>query len=240
MNVVVCKNYEEMSQKAAELAAESIRENPSALVSFPGGDTPLGMIQAFTDLVNSGKVDISGAHYVSLDEWVGMSQSDKGSCGCFNRTEFFSRLEKEFADIHIIDGAACNIEEERASLDEYIEKYGPLDVSVLGIGLNGHLGFNEEGVDFNLGAHIIPLAEKTKEVMHKYFGDQHRPEYGITQGIRQIMAAKKVILLANGAHKADIIRKAVCGEVSNAVPASILQNHPNCFVVVDEAAAVYL
>lgn len=240
MQIIVCKDYEEMSRRAAELAAESIREKPEALVSFPGGDTPLGMVHTFADMVNRGEVDISRARYVSLDEWVGLSDTDEGSCGLFNRTELLGRLEKPFGDVHIINGAAEDIEAERAALDAYIASHGPLTVSVLGIGMNGHLGFNEDGVDFDLNAHIIPLSDTTKRVMSKYFGDKFHPEYGISQGIRQIMAAEKVILIANGAHKAQIIKQAVQGEVSPRVPASVLQNHPNCYVVVDEAAAADL
>lgn len=240
MILTVCKDYEQMSRKAAELAAESIRANPEALVSFPGGDTPLGMVHVFADMVNAGEVDISRTRYVSLDEWVGLSDQDEGSCGLFNRTELLERLQKPFAEVHLINGAAEDIQAERQALDSYIAQYGPLDVSVLGIGMNGHLGFNEDGVDFDLDAHIIPLSETTKNVMPKYFGDKFHPEYGISQGIRQIMAAKKVILIANGAHKARIIREAMRGEVTNRVPASVLQNHPNCYVVVDEAAAAEL
>lgn len=240
MQIIVCKDYEEMSRTAAELAADSVRDNPEALVSFPGGDTPVGMVHSFAELVNQNKVDISKASYVSLDEWVGLSGSDEGSCGLFNRENLISRLRKPFARIHLINGAAEDIEQERKALDDFIGTYGPLDVSVLGIGMNGHLGFNEDGVDFDLKAHIIPLSETTKQVMTKYFGDKFHPEYGISQGIRQIMAAKKVILIANGAHKAEIIQRAVKGEVTNRVPASVLQNHPNCYVVVDQSAAADL
>ena len=240
MKIIVCKDYEEMSARAAALAADCVRENPQALISFPGGDTPRGMVHAFADLVNAGEVDIARARYVSLDEWVGLSNEDEGSCGLFNRAEFLSRLQKPFLDLHIINGKAEDIEAERRALDAYIASYGPLDVSVLGIGMNGHLGFNEDGVDFGLNAHIIPLSDTTKRVMTKYFGEKFHPEYGISQGIAQIMAAKKVILIANGAHKAEIIEKAVRGEVTNRVPASVLQNHPNCYVVVDEAAAARL
>ena len=183
---------------------------------------------------------ISRARYVSLDEWVGLGADDEGSCARFNRTELLRRLEKPFLDTHIINGAAADIEAERAALDAYIAQYGPLSLSVLGIGMNGHLGFNEDGVDFGLNAHIIPLSETTKKVMPKYFGEKFHPEYGISQGIAQIMAAKRVVLLANGAHKAEIVARACRGAVTNRVPASILQNHPNCFVIVDEAAAAGL
>jgi 6-phosphogluconolactonase/Glucosamine-6-phosphate isomerase/deaminase len=240
MQIIVCKDYGEMSRKAAELAADSIRENPGALISFPGGDTPLGMVHTFADMVNEDVIDISKARYVSLDEWVGLSDQDEGSCGLFNKENLIGRLQKPFAETHIINGAAKDIKEECRLLDAYIEKYGPLDLSVLGIGMNGHLGFNEDGVDFSLKAHIIPLSDTTKQVMSKYFGDKFHPEYGISQGISQIMAARKVILMANGSHKAEIIRSAIRGDVTNRIPASVLQQHPNCYVVLDETAAALL
>lgn len=240
MHIVVCKDYEEMSRRAAEIVAEQIKKRPDGLISFPGGDTPLGMVHVFADMVNECKVDISRTHYVSLDEWVGLSNEDEGSCGLFNQQNLLSRLQHPFAGTHIINGAAENIESERVALNDYISQYGPLDVSVLGIGMNGHLGFNENGVDFDLDAHIIPLSETTLKVMTKYFGEKFHPTHGISQGIRQIMAAKTVILIANGAHKAEILKKAVHGPVTNEVPASVLQNHPNCYVVADEAAAALL
>lgn len=240
MHIVVCKDYEEMSRRAAEIVAEQVKKRPDGLISFPGGDTPLGMVHVFADMVNECKVDISRTHYVSLDEWVGLSNEDEGSCGLFNQQNLLSRLQHPFAGTHIINGAAEDIESERVALNDYISQYGPLDVSVLGIGMNGHLGFNENGVDFDLDAHIIPLSETTLKVMTKYFGEKFHPTHGISQGIRQIMAAKTVILIANGAHKAEILKKAVQGPVTNEVPASVLQNHPNCYVVADEAAAALL
>ena len=240
MHIVVCKDYEEMSRRAAEIVAEQVKKRPDGLISFPGGDTPLGMVHVFADMVNEGKVDISRTHYVSLDEWVGLSGEDEGSCGLFNQQNLLSRLQHPFAGTHIINGAAEDIESERVALNDYISQYGPLDISVLGIGMNGHLGFNENGVDFDLDAHIIPLSETTLKVMTKYFGEKFHPTHGISQGIRQIMAAKTVILIANGAHKAEILKKAVHGPVTNEVPASVLQNHPNCYVVADEAAAALL
>lgn len=240
MHIVVCKDYEEMSRRAAEIVAEQVKKRPDGLISFPGGDTPLGMVHVFADMVNEGKVDISRTHYVSLDEWVGLSNEDEGSCGLFNQQNLLSRLQHPFAGTHIINGAAEDIESERVALNDYISEHGPLDVSVLGIGMNGHLGFNENGVDFDLDAHIIPLSETTLKVMTKYFGEKFHPTHGISQGIRQIMAAKTVILIANGAHKAEILKKAVHGPITNEVPASVLQNHPNCYVVADEAAAALL
>jgi glucosamine-6-phosphate deaminase len=229
-----------MSRKAAELTAEGIPHNRDSLVSFPGGDTPLGFVRQFTALVNEGRLDISRTRYVSLDEWVGLGPEDHGSCAWFNKTKLLDNLKSPFLETHIIDGKAAGITGECRLLDAFITQYGPLDVSVLGIGLNGHLGFNEDGVDFDLNAHVIPLSSTTKKVMHKYFEKEYPLEYGISQGLKQIMAARRIILIANGAHKAAILARAFQGPVDKSVPASILQRHPNCFVVTDTEAAAEL
>ncbi len=240
MTTIICSTYEDMSLKAAEIAGESIKQNRETLISFPGGDTPLGMVREFVRRVNEGSIDISRTRYVSLDEWVGLGKNAKGSCAYFNFTNIIDELQKPFLDYHIINGKAMDMEEECNILDDYIKKFGPLDLSVLGIGLNGHLGFNEEGVDFSAYAHLTPLSETTKSVMGKYFDQEYPLKYGITQGIAHIMEAGKVVLIANGHHKAAIIKKAFYGPVTNEVPASILQKHPNCYLVIDTEAAEYI
>lgn len=237
MEILVCKDYTEMSRKAAELAAVCLRETPQGLISFPAGHTPVGMVDEFARMANAGEVDISRARYVSLDEWVGLSDTDEGSCGEFNQTHLLKPLKTPFAGVHLINGKAASPEAERDALLAYLKQYGPLALSVLGIGMNGHLGFNEDGVDFEQDAILIPLSPTTKRVMKKYFGENAHPEYGLSIGIRQLMAAKKVVLIANGENKAEIIAKALRGPVTNSVPASILQNHPCCTAVLDEAAA---
>ena len=237
MNIVICENYEEMSKKACDLLVSCLQANPEGLISLPGGDTPLGLFREFTAAVNSGKVDISSASYVSLDEWVGLGMDDEGSCGHFNKVNLLDKLKKPFSNTHVINGVAKDVVNEKDRLNNFISAHGPLCVSVLGIGLNGHLGFNEEGVCFESDGHITALAETTRQVMKKYFGDRFNPKYGITQGLGQIMKASTVILLANGAHKADILRHAINGPVSNEVPATVLQKHPNVHIFMDEAAA---
>jgi glucosamine-6-phosphate deaminase len=241
MEVVRCFDYADMSKKAALCIAATIAENNAAgqmsLVSFPGGETPLGMVNEFVALVNRGDIDISRTRYVSLDEWVGLGAETSGTCAHFCRTNLLEKLKKPFLEYHIINGKAADIRAECSLLDDFIAKYGPLDVSALGIGLNGHIGFNEDGVDFNLNAHVSPLSETTKKVMGKYFEREYALEYGISQGMKQITAARKVVLIASGANKADILKKALEGPVSNAVPASILRQHKNYFVFADKAAA---
>lgn len=240
MNIIVCENYEEMSAKVAEITFDIIRNANESLISFPGGDTPLGAIKEFVKGVNSEEVSIANTRFVSLDEWVGLKDTDAGSCGHFLKENLFSKLSKPFKDTYILNGANPSIEAEKEAHQKYFDTYGPLDLSVLGVGMNGHLGFNESGVEFSLDSHIMDLDDVTKKVMVKYFGDTQKPEKGITQGINQIMNAKTVIIIANGAHKADIIEKALKGTVSNLVPASCVQNHPNCYVILDKEAAAKL
>lgn len=237
MQIIKVKDYNEMSEKATDFVAKGVSETPDGLISFPGGETPLGLFQEFVKRVNEGEIDISKTRYVSLDEWVGLSWQDEGSCGLFNQENLLSKLNAPFLDVKIINGVATDIEQEKEELNRYILRHGPLTVSVLGIGMNGHLGFNEAGVDFDSLGHITPLDEITKKVMVKYFGTKFVPTHGITQGIGQIMAAKLVVLMASGQQKADIILAALKGPITNKMPASILQKHPNCVVVLDEAAA---
>lgn len=241
MQTIICKDFDAMSKWAADKVAEEIRRKPDALISFPGGDTPLGMVREFARMVNAGEVDISKARFVMLDEWVGLNENDEGSCARFMKDNLFDLLEKPFAEVCLFDGRADDIEAERAKHEAFIKEHGPITVSVLGIGMNGHLGFNESGVDFSLSSHIIPLHPVTRQVMSKYFGGRELPlTHGITQGIAQIMAADTVLVIANGAKKADIVRRAIEEPVTNEVPASVIQNHPNGYFVLDEAAAADL
>lgn len=238
MEKIICADYDAMSTRAAESVRDIIRENPQALLSFPGGDTPLGMVRAFTKMVNAGEIDISKARFVMLDEWVGLDATNPGSCAAFLQENLFAPLQYPFAEICLLNGKAPDMDAELAAHDAFIRKCGGITVSMLGIGMNGHLGFNEDGVDFSLRSHKIPLAPKTREVMCKYFGGQALPlTHGITQGISQIMEAKYVFVLANGEKKADIVKSSLCGEITNKVPASVLQNHPHCCYILDSAAA---
>ena len=241
MQTIICKDFDAMSKWAAEKVAEELRRKPDALISFPGGDTPLGMVREFSRMVNAGEVDISKARFVMLDEWVGLNENDEGSCARFMKDNLFDLLEKPFAEVCLFNGRADDIEAERAKHEAFIREHGPITVSVLGIGMNGHLGFNESGVDFSLSSHIIPLHPVTRQVMSKYFGGRELPlTHGITQGIAQIMAADTVLVIANGAKKADIVRRAIEEPVTNEVPASVIQNHPNGYFALDEAAAADL
>lgn len=239
MRVVVEKDYEAMSRCATDLVQKAIEKDPQCLVSFPGGDTPVGMLREFVSRVNSGMIDPTGVKFVQLDDWVGIGPQDEGSCSHFVNTQLLTPMHRPFADKFLFDGSRiaaidCQLKEQ----DAFIRRYGPIAVEVLGIGMNGHLGFNENGVDFSLRSHRTPLSAVTKAVQKKYFGGRELPlAEGITQGIAQIMESELVILLASGVQKAEIVFKAITGPVTNELPASILQKHPNCIWLLDQDAA---
>ena len=239
MRVVVEKDYEAMSRCATDLVQKAIEKDPQCLVSFPGGDTPVGMLREFVSRVNSRMIDPTGVKFVQLDDWVGIGPQDEGSCSHFVNTQLLTPMHRPFADKFLFDGSRiaaidCQLKEQ----DAFIRRYGPIAVEVLGIGMNGHLGFNENGVDFSLRSHRTPLSAVTKAVQKKYFGGRELPlAEGITQGIAQIMESELVILLASGVQKAEIVFKAITGPVTNELPASILQKHPNCIWLLDQDAA---
>lgn len=237
MKIEVCSDYEAMSKKACGITSDLIKKNKKAFISFPCGDTPALFMDLFSEEVNDKKTDISEAAFISLDEWVGLGEKDEGSCAHFLNAHLFGKLKYNFANKFILNGANKNIEEELRNHEDFFNKYAPLNLSVLGIGLNGHIGFNESGVDISLNSHIIDLDNVTKKVMVKYFGNNFKPTRGITQGINQIMGAETIIVMASGKHKADVVNLVVNGKASNEVPASLLQNHKNCFLILDKDAA---
>lgn len=236
MKVQICNDHNEVSEKVNEITKNIINNTDNALISFAGGDTPKCFIEKFVADVNAQKIDISKTKFVSLDEWVGLNETDEGSCAHFLNTTLFNNLKYNFAEKYVLNGANADINDELKKHQAFFDKNGQLTLSILGVGMNGHLGFNESGVDISLNSHIIPLDDVTKKIMVKYFGENFKPTHGITQGINQIMHAHTVVVMANGEHKADIIAKAINGEITNQIPISVLQNHPNCYVIVDKAA----
>jgi len=241
MHIIIAENYADLSLRAANFAEEFLQSEPTALISFPGGDTPVGMLRLFAQRVRSGEIDVSAAKFVQLDDWVGLGPEDAGSCSNFIQTHLLEPMGKPFADCFLFDGKAADIDEQLALQDAFVHKYGPIGLDVLGIGMNGHLGFNEDGADFSLRSHRTPLSPVTRGIQSKYFGGRELPlTEGITLGIAQIMESKAVLLLAGGAAKSEIVANALAGPVSRSVPASVLQHHPNFTCILDRAAAARL
>lgn len=232
----VLPNYNEMSMKAAEIIIDIVKRKPDALLCFAAGSTPLGTFGHLVEAGKQGKVNFDKCVFVSLDEWVGLSRDVEGSCKQTLYDHFFDPLSIRQDQIVFFDGMNPDLTEECEKMDKYIQTHGPIDLFLLGIGMNGHLGFNEPGVDFDLYSHVINLDPVTKQVSSKYFQTNMELTQGITLGIRYIMEARTVLLIANGSNKAEILQQSFTGPVTNEVPASILQNHPKLIVCIDELA----
>ncbi|MFY0544112.1 glucosamine-6-phosphate deaminase [Brevibacillus sp. H7] len=236
MNIHVFASYDEMSKSIAQSIIDFLREKPNALICLPGGNTPLGTYRELVTAAKAGRIDFSRATFVGLDEWVGLGIEDEGSCQHFLYHELFHPLGIKESQIHFFDAKADDLAAECRRIDEVIFRHGSLDLIMLGLGVNGHLGFNEPGVSFENYSHVIDLDNVTKTVGQKYFKEQKELTQGITLGIKHIMEAKKVILAADGPKKAEAVQRAIQGEVTPSMPASVLQTHPNAHFFFDKLA----
>lgn len=237
MKVLIQPDYPAISHHAADEIMALLAEKPDAVLCIASGDSPKLACELFVKKVQDTGLDTSRFFFIGLDEWVGLDASTKGSCHYDFVTRLFDPLGIAANQYHLFNGRAADLQKECEEMDRVIREKGGIDLMIVGIGMNGHIGFNEPGVDFNLLSHVIDLDETTLTVGQKYFNQPVTLTKGITLGLAHLMAAKKVLLMANGTKKAAVIQKAVEEPVSNAFPASILQQHPQGVFLVDEAAA---
>lgn len=238
MKTYIAQDYTAMSLQTAELIIQCINRKPDSLVCFAAGNSPLGTLSCLVEAARRGEVNFDRCRFISLDEWVGLDESDEGSCRQTMNEHFFKPCGIEERNIHFFNGKSSDLEAECKSMDELIKAHGSIDLLLLGVGMNGHLGFNEPGVSFDLYTHVIDLDSVTKQVSAKYFQNQQQDvQQGITLGIKHVLEANTAILIADGAKKAEIMKKALHDEVTNQVPVTVLQRHPNVHVCLDEAAA---
>jgi glucosamine-6-phosphate deaminase len=237
MNQLTFKNYDEMSRAAADLIAGQVRRKPDSLLCFPSGESPAGVFRCLIQDASEGKVDFSQCYFVGLDEWVGMGKDDDGSCTSFLYEHFFTPVQIRPDKMKLFDARAADLDAACKAMDDFIKMHGPLDIMMVGIGMNGHIGLNEPGTDFNLHSHHSALAAVTVTVGQKYFKQQTKLTEGITLGLKHLQEAKTAMLIAAGIKKAEIIKQALEGEVTDQLPASIFQTLPTAYVILDEGAA---
>lgn len=237
MNIRVNADYEEMSRAAADFIIDYVKKNPAALLCFPSGDTPTGLFRFLVQDARQGLVDFSDCFFIGLDEWVGLNGNDAGSCRHYMDEHLLIPLNIKADKIYFFDGAAADIEAECDRINEFIARKGPLDLMMVGLGMNGHVGLNEPGVDFSLHAHISELQDNTKTVAKKYFQKEVALSQGITLGPKDLLESKLAVLIASGSKKAGIVGGALEGEINENTPASIFQQHTNAYVFLDSDAA---
>lgn len=236
MKVIITKNYEDLSERAAEIMLGIVKQNPKAILGLATGTTPLGLYAKMIADRKENGTDYSLIRTVNLDEYKGLPKTHEQSYAYFMKKSLFEGLGMAPEQTDIENGTAQNAEEECARYDALLEEL-PRDIQLLGLGSNGHIAFNEPGTPFGSGTHVVTLAESTVKDNARLFEDiSEVPRKAYTMGIKQIMQAKKILILASGSNKADAVYKMVRGEVTEQVPASVLQLHPDCILIADEGA----
>ncbi|WP_286910651.1 glucosamine-6-phosphate deaminase [Clostridium sp. UBA1652] len=238
MKVLVVKNYDEMSKVAAKELAEVISKKPEATLGLATGGTPVGMYKELIDMHKNGELDFSKVTTVNLDEYVGLSGEHDQSYRYFMDSNLFNHVNIRKEYTYVPNGLAEDMHQECVNYDKRIEELGGIDVQVLGIGSNGHIGFNEPSDTLSLGTHVTDLAESTIEANSRYFTSKEEvPTKALTMGLGAIMKAKKILLMVSGEAKAEIMDKVVNGKITTQVPASFLQMHKDVVLIIDEDAA---
>lgn len=240
MQLIIEKDYEDLSRAAAQQIVDVIKNKPTALLCLAAGDTPRRAYSLIAETAARENTDLSKCSFVSLDEWVGIPPSNEGSCQYFLRHVLFEPLGIRQTRFHLFNALTNDPEAECRKMDNYIKEKEGIDLMVVGIGRNGHIGFNEPGTDPANYSHVVELDETTRSVGQKYFRQTTTLSYGITLGLQHLLESRKAILIANGVHKADIIRRTLEDEISSTVPATIIRKHPNATVIIDREAASVL
>lgn len=238
ITVYVEQDYDAMSSKAAEIFSEEINKHPEAAFGFATGGTPLGMYKQLIEMNKQKAVNFSGITTFNLDEYYPISRDNDQSYYYFMMTNLFEKVNIDRDKIHIPNGNAADINKECTEYEEALTASGGLRMQLLGIGLNGHIGFNEPSGSFSRATHCVQLDQSTCEANARFFTSvDDVPRQAITMGIGTIMMSESILLLANGKGKAEIIKKALTGPITPEVPASVLQLHRNVIVVLDKSAA---
>jgi glucosamine-6-phosphate deaminase len=241
MEIIVAKNYHEMSMIAADLAMRQLKRKKTSVLGLATGDTPIGFYRELARANHRGDISFKKVTTFNLDEFVGLDDTDRGSLFYYMRKHLFDKVDLEPKRINMLDGRAKNIKAECHRFEQLIKKAGGVDWQLLGIGANGHIGWNEPGTSFKSRTHALNLTIKSRRAQAVNFKSiKDVPKQGLTMGIGTIMEAKQLVLLADGQEKARIIREALRGRIRQKVPATALQRHPNLVVIIDEEAASIL
>ena len=237
MRIYKAKDYNEMSRKAANIISAQIIMKPDAVLGLATGSSPIGTYKQLTDWYNKGDLDFSEIRSVNLDEYKGLDASNPQSYAYFMRHNLFDSVNIKLENTNIPNGLETDIEKECTRYNNIIKSLGGIDLQLLGIGNNGHIGFNEPGEAFEKETHCVKLTENTIQANARFFSSIGEvPTHAYSTGIKNIMQARSILLIASGEAKAEAMYQALFGPITPTVPASILQLHNNVSIVADEAA----
>ena len=237
MRIYETADYNEMSLKAADIMASQIISKPDSVLGLATGSTPEGMYQELIARYNRGEIDFSKVHTINLDEYVGLDFDNEQSYHYYMENKLFRHVNLVSNNCHLLDGMEKDSQKECSKYEELIQELGSIDLQLLGVGENGHIGFNEPNTHFSKGTHLVALTPNTIEVNSRFFKNKDEvPHYAYTLGIKNIMDVKKILFMVNGKRKAKILRQIIAGPITPKVPASILQLHKDVTIVADKEA----
>ncbi len=240
MKIIAADTIEAMSKQVADDIIQLIQPVKQPLICTASGDSPAGLYKELAERVNTKQVDISDWYFVGLDEWAGMNGNDEGSCRFHLNNQLFNPLQVPQQRICFFDGRAKDLLEECDKVENFITAHEGIDIAIVGLGMNGHVGMNEPGTSAALRSHVADIAPITQQTGQKYFKEPQSLANGITLGLSTLMEAKHIILLVSGRHKAGIVQRVLEGEISEALPASLLRNHAGLKVYLDSEAAAFI
>jgi glucosamine-6-phosphate deaminase len=241
MRIIKAKDYDDLSRKAANIISAQVLLKPDCVLGLATGSTPIGTYKQLIEWYEKGDLDFSAAKSVNLDEYRGLTKDNDQSYYYFMYNNLFKHININMENTNVPDGTEPDSEKECSRYENVIEAYGGVDLQLLGLGHNGHIGFNEPDKDFPRTTHCVDLTQSTIEANKRFFASvDDVPKQAYTMGIGTIMKARKILLVVSGADKAQILHDVLCGPVTPEVPASILQLHSDVIVVADEAAMAKL
>ena len=237
MRIIKTKDYKEMSRVAAKLLAAQIVMKPDCVLGLATGSSPIGTYEQLIEWYKNGDLDFSQVKSVNLDEYKGLDHENDQSYYYFMHENLFDHVNIDPANTNVPDGMAEDTDAECQKYEELIDALGGIDMQLLGLGRNGHIGFNEPDTSFAKMTHCVQLTESTIEANKRFFASADDvPKQALSMGIGSIMKSDKILVVVSGEDKAEALAKAVCGEITPEVPASVLQLHKNVTIVADEAA----
>lgn len=241
MRIIIAKDYEELSKKAANLLASQITLKPNSVLGLATGSTPVGAYRELVKIYQEDHINFSEVTTFNLDEYYGLDKSNPQSYHYFMIEHLFGHVNINPMNINIPNGRAINVQQECIDYENKIKQAGGIDLQLLGIGRNGHIGFNEPDVKFEAETHLVTLDEDTIEANSRFFASPEEvPRKAFSMGIKTIMHSRKIILMASGEEKAETIFSMINGKITPELPASVLQLHPDVVVLLDEKAAALL
>ena len=235
MKFITVDTYEKLSRQAANIISAQVILKPDSVLALATGSSPLGTYKQLIEWYEKGDIDFSKVTSVNLDEYVGLNSNNDQSYRYFMNKNFFEHINIDINNTFVPNGCAVDLAGEGKRYDEHIAELGGIDLQLLGIGLDGHIGFNEPDKYFVKSTHVVDLHESTIKANSRFFASEDEvPKKAITMGMVSIMQAKKILLIASGMGKRDILEKAFYGPITPEIPASILQLHPDITVIYSE------